>query len=198
MKVTRHLDRSPEFRILILTISFLVLISSMPVQSQNVRKEVPPLRERLFYGGSIGLQFGNITDIQLSPVIGLWVLPRLTVAAGPDYRFYKDPYVRTDIFGGSIYTQFFFIQDLDNLLKLGMHYRFFVMAEDELLSLKTSSWKYPPYSSDRFFINTPMAGGGISQPLGQRSSIDLMILWPLQMPDYDIYSNPEIRVNIIF
>ena len=159
---------------------------------------MPPLRERLFYGGSVGLQFGSITDIQLSPVIGLWVLPRLTVAVGPDYRFYKDPDVRTDIYGGSVYAQFFIIQDLDNLLKLGMHYKFFAMAEDELLSLKSSSWKNPPYSSDRFFVNTPMAGGGISQPLGQRSSLDLMILWPLNMPDYPIYSNPEIRVNFIF
>ena len=43
-------------------------------------KDVPPLKDRLFYGGSFGLQFGTFTDIEVSPIIAIWVLPRIGVA----------------------------------------------------------------------------------------------------------------------
>ena len=65
-----------------------ILLSILPTSAQQEQSNIPALKDRLFYGGSMGLQFGGITDIQLSPVIGLWVLPRLSIAVGPDYRFY--------------------------------------------------------------------------------------------------------------
>ncbi len=57
---------------------------------QKSIEDTPPLKERLFYGGNFGLQFGSITDIQVSPVVGIWLLPRLNVAVGPNYRYYRD------------------------------------------------------------------------------------------------------------
>jgi hypothetical protein len=180
----------------------LIIFSAFPnvssLSAQQIRNDIPLLRERLFFGGSFGLQLGSITDIQVSPVVGLWLLPRLAVAIGPDYRFYKDPNYRTDIYGGSSYVQFHFIQDLNNLIPLGVHIGFFLHAEDELLSLQSSFWKNPPYASDRFFINTVLAGGGISQQMGRRSSLNFMALWALNEPAYAIYSRPEIRVSFIF
>lgn len=183
--------------------AFALVLLSISAMGQEFgpkeeEKEVPKFRERLFYGGSFGLQFGSITDIQVSPVIGVWLLPRLTLAVGPEYTYYKDPMSGTSIYGANVYSQFFVIQDLNNVFKLGLHYGFFAMAENELLSLKTSFWKNFPYNSDRFYVNPFMVGVGLSQPLGQRSSINLMILWPLDMPQYGFYSNPEVRFNFIF
>jgi hypothetical protein len=165
---------------------------------QKRGKDTPPLKERLFFGGNFGLQFGTITDIQLSPVVGVWLLPRLAVAAGPDFRFYKDPDNRTNIFGGSTYLQYHFIKDLNSILAAGIHLGFFLHIEDELLSLESSFWKDPPYTSDRFYVNTLLAGGGISQPMGIRSSLDIMFLWALNEPSYGIYGNPEVRISLIF
>jgi hypothetical protein len=176
----------------------MLIFTAYSLSGQNVRKEAPPLKERLFYGGSFGLQFGTIADIEVSPVIGLWVLPRLAVAVGPDYRFYKDPHNRTNIYGGSGYIKLVVIQDINSFIPLGIHTGLFLHAEDECLSLQSSFWKNPPYASDRFFINTLLAGVGISQQMGRRSSLDLMILWVLNDSKYDIYSNPEIRVSLIF
>ncbi len=181
---------------------YLILISSFiiiaPSYSQSSRKDAPPLKERLFFGGSFGLQLGTITDIEVSPVVGFWVLPRLTIAAGPDYMFYKDPLNRTDIYGGSGYTQFYFIKDFNSIIPAGIHMGFFLHIEDELLSLQSSFWKNPPYPSGRFFLNTILAGGGISQPMGRRSSMNMMFLWALNESVYDIYGKPEIRLSLIF
>jgi hypothetical protein len=179
-------------------ISILLLTSFSIISGQKIREEPPPLRERLFFGGNFGLQLGTITDIQFSPVIGLWVLPRLAVAIGPDYRFYKDRYNRTNIYGGKGYLQFVVINDISSIIPIGGHTGIFFHIEDELLSLESSFWKYPPFISERFYINTVLAGGGISQQMGRRSSLNFMVLWALNDSGYDVYSKPEIRVSFIF
>jgi hypothetical protein len=165
---------------------------------QTTREAPPAVKERLFYGGSFGLMFGTITDIQLSPVIGFWVLPRVAVAAGPTYRYYKDQYDRTTLYGGKGYVQFVVIQDISSVIPIGSHTGIFLHAEDELLSLKTSFWKQPPYFKDRFYVNTVLAGAGISQQIGRRSSLNFMVLWPLNDSGYALYSKPDLRITFTF
>ena len=178
---------------------FVLLISSLSVLSaQRDREEPPPLRERLFFGGNFGLQLGSITDIQVSPVVGLWLLPRLAVAVGPDYRFYKDRLSRTNIFGGKAYTEFVVVKDLNSVIPFGVNTGIFLHLEDEYLSLENSFWKNSPYMSGRFGLNTVLAGGGLSQGLGRRSSMNFTLLWALNSSIYDIYSNPEIRITFNF
>jgi hypothetical protein len=191
-------------------VCLLALLSFSVISGQNSKedqfpfeqgntKATPPVKERLFYGGSFGLMFGTITDIQVSPVIGFWVLPRVAVAVGPTYRYYKDQIDRTAIYGGKGYLQFVIIQDINSIIPVGVHTGIFLHVEDELLSLKTSFWKNPPpYKTDRFYVNTVLAGGGISQQIGRRSSLNLMVLWPLNDSVFEIYSKPEIRISFIF
>lgn len=183
------------------TIIILFLFLILPCHyllAQREREEPPPLRERLFFGGNFALQFGTITNIQLSPVVGIWLLPRLAVAAGPDYRFYKYSYDKTNIFGGKIYTELVLIQNLNSIIPIGGNTGIFLHLEDEFLSLETEYWKNPPYNNDRFTINTLLAGGGISQQIGRRSSMNFMVLWALNESIYDVYGTPEIRISFNF
>lgn len=195
---------------ILFSVCLLVLLSFSVISGQNSKEDqfpydqgnkdvAPPVKERLFYGGSLGLMFGTITDIQVSPVIGFWILPRVALAVGPTYRYYKDQINRTAIYGGRSYLQFVVIQDINSLIPVGVHTGIFLHVENELLSLKTSFWKNPPpYKTDRFYVNTVLAGGGISQQIGRRSSLNFMILWPLNDSVYEIYSKPEIRISFIF
>lgn len=176
----------------------LLVISISDLNGQETRDEKPPFRERLFYGGNLGLQFGTVTDIEISPLIGIWVLPRVGIAAGPSYRYYKDPADRTSIYGGSTYIQFMFLQDLNNIIPLGVHAGLFLQAEYELLSLESSFFKVAPDDAGRFFTGTALIGGGLSQYISQRSSLNLTLLWALNDAGYGIYSNPEIRISFIF
>jgi len=178
----------------------LVMLLSLTLTKatgQRPRNEVPPLKDRLFYGGSLGLQFGTFTDIEVSPIIGLWVLPRVGIAAGPNFRYYKDPYDHTTIYGGRAYIQYLFLQDINNIIPVGLHLGLFLHGEDEALSLESAFFKTPG-SSGRFILNTFLAGGGVRQPLGQRSSLNFMFLWALNNSEYSIYGNPEIRISVIF
>jgi hypothetical protein len=199
-----------RFSRIIFLISFLLFASYSILSAQKTKEDqfpydqtgpekAPPFRERLFFGGNFGLQFGSITDIQLSPVVGYWVLPRLAVAVGPTYRYYKDYEVATALYGGKGYVQLVVIQDIGSFIPMGVHTGVFLHAEDELLSLKSSFWKYPyPYTSDRFYVNTLLVGGGISQQIGRRASLNFMLLWPLNDSGYSIYSKPEMRISFTF
>ncbi len=196
LKNAKTLIRCLLFKTVIILVVIFIFVPEL--YSQRNRNEPPPLRERLFYGGSFGLQFGTITDIQVSPVVGIWLLPRLAVAAGPNYRFYKYYLDRTDIYGARAYTEFVVIQDISSLIPIGSHTGIFLHCENELLSLQSSFWKIPPYTSDRFYLNTLLAGAGLSQQIGRRASFNIMVLWALNESFYDIYSNPEIRVAFLF
>jgi hypothetical protein len=191
-------DKYRKFLIIIMIFIIAISLGNTIYAQNSEREDTPPLRERLFYGGSFGLQLGTITDIKVSPEIGLWLLPRVSVAIGPDYRYYKDRFDKTNIYGGKAYTQFIVIRDLNKFLSIGSSLGIFVHLEDELLSLKSSFWKILPQQNNRFVVNTVLVGGGLSQQLGKRSSLNLIVLWALNESDYDLYGNPEIRISFSF
>ena len=179
-------------------LALLVHAACIPAAGQTARQEVPPLKDRLFYGGNVNLQFGTYTDIQVSPVIGLWVLPRVGLAVGPDFQYYKLYSSNTFIYGGKAYMEYLFIQDLNKILPLGINMGLFMHAEYELLSLESAFFRNPPYDSKRFMAGTVLAGGGIMQQMGERSSLNISFLWTLDNDPWGIYGNPEIRISFIF
>jgi hypothetical protein len=180
----------------VLAICFLFLATSV-MSAQKRSEEIPPLRERMFFGGSLGLQFGTYTNIHVTPIIGLWVRPRIAIAAGPNFTYYKDPYYETTMYGGNGYVQFVPLKDINNLIPIGLHMGIFLHLEDELLSLESAVWD-PQNPSDRFTVNTLFGGFGISQQLGMRSALNLMFLWTLTDSGYALYDNPEIRISFSF
>jgi len=161
----------------------------------------PPLRERLFFGGYFGLQFGDYTNIEVAPTIGLWVLPRVAIAAGPSFQYYATPYIETTIYGGSSYVQLMLLRDLNNILPIGIHLGIYGQAEYEGQSLDNSYVSYVsglPDSGGRMYSDAFLLGAGISQPLGGRAAINLSFLWALNQPEYYVYDSPEIRVSFQF
>lgn len=182
----------------LLMMIIMIFISCSVLSGQRTREDTPPLSERLFYGGSFSLQIGSITNIEVTPVIGLWVFPRIAVAAGPNYRFYKDWDGKTNIFGGRSYVQFVIFRDLDKFIPIGTRTSLFLHCEDEMLSLESKYWNNVTYNPKRFIINTVLAGTGISEQIGDRSSVNIMVLWTLNDPKQPIYSNPVIRIGFVF
>jgi hypothetical protein len=179
-------------------LTILFSFASLSITSgQTTREQKPPLRERMFFGGSLGLQFGTYTNINVTPIVGLWVRPRVAIAAGPNFTYYKDPYFETTMYGGNAYVQYVPLKDLNNLVPIGLHMGIFIHLEDELLSLESAVWD-PQQSGKRFNVNTVLGGFGISQQMGARAAINLMFLWTLTDSGYALYNNPEIRISFSF
>jgi len=182
-------------RLVIILIIMSLVISSF---GQTISNQKPPLRERIFFGGYFGLQFGTITNIDISPTVGVWVLPRVAIAAGPSFQYYADPYDETFIYGGMTYLQLTILQDLNNILPIGLHLGIFGQLEYEGLSLEKSYITQMPDEHGRVYSNAVLLGPGISQSMGGRASINLSFLWALNQSKYIQYGSPEIRVSFNF
>jgi hypothetical protein len=193
----------PPLKKMCLTAIVAIMLLCLPLITSfgqgRQAQEVPPLRERMFFGGSFWLSFGSVTNIQIAPIVGAWVLPRVAVAAGPDYRFYKDEYSQTSVYGAKAYVQYVFLQDLNNVLPIGIHTGIFLQLEDEYLNLESADWpQYNQGQDERFSVNTVLLGGGIRQQMGPRSSVNFVVLWALNDAGLGIYSNPEIMISFNF
>ncbi len=180
-----------------------VILFSASVAKGQFKEEKPPLRDRMFFGGNFWMSFGTVTDIEISPLLGFFVSPRLAVAGGIKYRFYRyknDPVLPdgSHIYGFNVFTRYYIIPDMSEWIK-GLNLSVFTHAEYEGLSLDNyydaTSTTYTP---GRFWINSVLVGGGISQRIGQRSAINLMLLYNLNESANSLESNPVIRVGFSF
>jgi len=138
----------------------VVGLSTTSVLSQTMGDN-PSFRDRLFTGGSFGMSFGNVTFVNVSPILGYMISPRLSAGVGVLYQYVNDKrftpnYERND-WGTNVFTRFMLVPPI------------FLHAEYEYLN-------YDSFD-DRLGFNSFMAGGGISQPLGRNAAFIAMALY---------------------
>lgn len=154
-------------------------------QDEGPKRRLSP---KVFFGGTFGLQAGTVTYIDISPMAGYFIKPRLTAGVGATYKYYSDsrysPKFTTSIYGGSVFTQFYAFENI------------FLHAEVEPLSMEV----YNPvdYTSQREWITGILVGAGYMQRMGERSGVYIMGLWNLNQTSKSPYVNPIIRVGFQF
>lgn len=155
------------------------------------QEEVGPLN-RLFWGGNFGLGFGTTTYIEISPLVGYSLTKKMSIAGGPVYQYFQYKYpperIRINILGGRIYCRYIVFNN------------FFTHIEEGLLFVKSDYYNALGLEEKNQYIpvNEFLVGGGLRQPIGQRSAVNLVILWNLTQSDYIINSNPVIRIDFNF
>lgn len=121
-----------RFKIVRISLGLLFIFLSTAAFSQKGESNNPyaglPLKERIFVGGGLGLSFGTITFISVSPIVGYNVSPRLSFGLGPSYQYYRDnratPDFSTSIYGGSAFGRYFVLENI------------FLQSEFEVLNLE--------------------------------------------------------------
>jgi len=165
---------------------FLAATCAMaPAQAQSVTLS----SERWFYGGGIGVGFGDVTYLQVQPLIGYQVNDRLSVGGSLIYRYADDsrysPSVKTSDYGASLFTRYTVVGP------------FFLQAEYEYLNYEVL---FSDRSTDRKNANSFFAGGGVSQPLNAHVSLFATVLYNLTYSSYDEpgpYSSPWVfRIGV--
>lgn len=174
-----------------LTFCALLLTYTLQAQDFDTRSRNQPISQenrfwdRVFTGGNFGLQFGNQTLIEVAPIFGYRLTERLAAGIGVKYLYYKFKSTNfsysTDIYGGSFFTRYLI---LDNL---------FAHAEYEVLNLEVYNISLRDFR--RKNITSVFVGGGYRQMLGERSSMNLMLLYNLNETSDSPYSNPVIRIG---
>lgn len=143
-----------------------------------------PFTSRLFFGGGLGLQFGSITLIEISPLVGYKVTPKFSIGVSPTYKYYKyNAYygnVETNVFGGSLFSRYSIFENI------------FAHVEYETLFYNIHE---PSYPTSRKQFNSFFVGGGYNQNIGGNSAMYILVLWNLNDTPDSPYMNPVIRVG---
>lgn len=93
--------------------------SDTVVENKEVKKEKQKPQfngSRVFYGGSLGFSFGNVTSVRVNPLVGYRLTPKLSagVTALYEYTGYNTYYGKQNYnnFGGSVFTRYRFIPQI--------------------------------------------------------------------------------------
>ena len=165
-------------------------------------------RDRLFFGGNLGLSIGEYTDIELSPHVGYYITPRWAAGIGITYEYYNNKYhwidgsgyferYETHIWGGRLFTNYVILNNLNDWIPLGLNFRIFAHVEYEALSYEKGFLYHN--KPGRELQHSVLVGGGLRFPSGKRSSMNLTILWNLNSSLNSYYgSGPVIRLGYNF
>lgn len=147
-----------------------------------------PFRDRLFFGGNVGLSFGSLTFIQIAPLVGVRLTDKLGVGLGPSYSYYSDRRdsrlkFTTETSGGRAFAQY------------RVHESIMLYSEYELLSMEVPDLLYTRL--ERRNINSLFVGGGYLAPIGQRSAVMISVLYNVLEDSFSPYDNPVFRTGFI-
>ena len=168
----------------------ILVISSLELYSQDTNNDVSKekFRNRIYVGGNIGLQFGTVTFIDISPLVGYRITDKLSAGIGFTYWYFKDNRILTDInpnvYGGRIFGKYYLFPNV------------FAYSEYEVLNMEviTSIGSYN-YLRERMNVESLFIGGGYSQRIGEHASFNLLLLWNLNESDFSPYFNPVFRTG---
>lgn len=167
-----------------LMVSTQVVYAQMDVENKRPEND---FKSRWYFGGGFGLQFGYMTLIEVSPLVGYMVTPKLSIGLSPTYKYYKynDYYganldLKTNVWGGSIFTRYFVFEN--------------VFAHVEYESLLYNE-QVPGYPEIRNQYNSFFVGGGYNQRIGGNSGMYILLLWNLNDTPDSPYINPIVRVG---
>jgi len=147
-------------------------------------------------GGGFGLQFGDVTFVELEPLLNYHFNQSFMVGIGPIYQyenvdgsFSGTGYgYSASSYGARILAMFFLPDELS---------RVFLMGEYDLLNIPEQNI-FPPFQLDRGTIGLPMAGIGYKEPVSDKTFFYIYGLWNFNNSIYNPYSNPIINVGFDF
>ena len=146
------------------------------------------LKDRMFFGGNLGLQFGTLTFIDVSPLVGVMVTPKLSTGVGLTYQYYDDNRFQGangSSYGGRLFGRYNILPNI------------FTHVEYENINWETYSVVAEDFRrvwSDALFV-----GGGYFAPFGRRGGANFTFLYNVLFDrSTSFYNEPYvIRVGFV-
>jgi len=137
-------------------------------------------KDKVYFGGNIGLTLGNYTMIAIRPMVGYKLTPKLSAGATLSYEYITDKRYETTYetsnYGGSIFARYRLLPQLYGHIEYAaMNYELF----------------NPFGESEREWVPFLLAGGGYSQNLGGRTWLNVQVLFDVLQDEKSPYKNWE-------
>jgi len=177
---------------------FCITIADLQYSVAQVEQSQKESRfiDRFYIGGNLGAQFGTITSIDVSPLVGIKIYRGLVAGIGFTYQYFSTksygPKFETSLYGGRVFLRYYI-----PILNEGL----FLHAEYEMLNYeKIIIGGNPTRIVDQYrdWMPSYLVGAGYRQNVGGRVFIDIAVLWNLNDKPDSPYRNPIIRAGINF
>ncbi|GMQ26184.1 hypothetical protein Aoki45_28660 [Algoriphagus sp. oki45] len=173
------------FAILLLGFAFIQLDA---FAQREIYGDSTSLKDRLFFGGNLGLQFGTVTFIDVSPLAGVMITPRLSAGAGITYQYYDDNRFQGangSSYGGRVFGRYNVLPNI------------FTHVEYENINWETYSIAEQAFR--RVWTDALFIGGGYFAPFGRRGGANFTFLYNVLHDNQNsYYAEPYvIRVGFV-
>lgn len=146
----------------------MIFCAQLSFAQIELESEKPSFKERLYFGGNLGLNFGDIVFIEVSPLVGYMLSNKASVGTGVIYQYleFRRPSFSTSIYGGRVFGRYNLFESL------------FAYAEYEALNLQFIN---RDNQIIREWVPGLLVGGGYFIRFGsrQRSGLNVMVLYNL-------------------
>lgn len=152
----------------------LCCFSTMVLAQKDVNFDSDPsFKDRIYFGGGLGLSMGRYqTNVSLSPIVGYMITQQWSAGVGVMYQYIKlkNYDFSYNVWGGKLFTRYNINQ-------------FFIQSEYDYVTFNFDE-------NNRDTATRLLAGGGISQPLGNKGAINLVALYDLTYNNTGPYDSP--------
>ena len=142
-------------------------------------------QNRTEVGGNIGLQFGNVTLIEISPRVGYWFTGYVISGVGTNFLYMND--TRPGGYKGTIYG-------VNIFTRLYPSPKFYAHAEYLKMNAGVMAGGGVVY---RIWTDGLLLGGGYAQPITENTSMNISILWDVIGQSNFPYRNPVISMGVV-
>lgn len=143
--------------------------------------------DKIYVGGNLGLGFGDITYVDVSPIVGYRITDRFSSGVGVSYLYFRDTRFdyETSTIGGSVFSRY------------NLSDQIFLHLEYQRQTYKARSISLD-VESQRISVPYLLVGGGYTQPMGANSALFVSILYDVIEDPNSLYRNPIIRAGVTF
>jgi hypothetical protein len=170
---------------------------------------------RVSVGGNIGFQAGSVTGITIAPEVRIRTVDQLYVGVRFLYEYYYNkhyyfdmetqqelPY-KSSVYGGGIYLRYYLSSIFNTFLgNLFAHVEYEYQFYQQPYMMSPMGKIVDPYGNlyirknNIVELNSIFVGGGYRQPVSNKVSLDLLILYNLNDTYNSPYSNPIFRIGV--
>ena len=147
----------------------LLLISGVYTTSwaqREISSDSVALKDRLYFGGNLGMQFGGLTFVDISPLVGVMITPRLSGGLGATYQYFSDNRffgTSGSTYGGRLFGRYNVLQNI------------FTHLEYEKINWKRFNQQDNDFR--RTWTEALFVGGGYFAPFGSRGGANFTFLY---------------------
>lgn len=126
----------------------------------------PPLKDRMYFGGNFGMQFGTVTLLDISPLVGVMITPRFSSGVGVTYQYFNDQrYIggETSSYGGRLFSRYNIFPN--------------IFAHAEYESINFDNYNIISDRFERIWSNALFLGGGYFAPFGANGGANFTFLY---------------------